>query len=443
MLAGEAFALHRLRRPARAARFLAVFSSPSLAECERLGASTSCKPSAKACSSSAYTVETRTRSTESTKSFASPSHSFRFGATHHHDVRCPLLADDDFDRRRGASGDIQLRRGCTSTLARGARVGTLADRAIMLLTVALVPLVDQKRRDALSPAPRIAAEPLGPLGSIRLVRAHTWMARLGRATLAHRLHALAGRCYSPGARQQLVSGIIAVCRAASRWLAAATLWEASSMVRSPITSACRFWPSYQPGRRGDRNRGHRRRGPCPGARFRDVADERAQESLRTPSDSLASLSGARRVLGQIRNVLGHHRRLRGVATSTALAESAGHSPLAVGFPRRGGSASALLGLIGARLYHLLIADARPFLQRPTRGICARTFAVVGVGESLARSSRSCLRRSARPCCLEYPLPPYGTTSSGGVLAGGFWIRLGCVFNGCCWPRRAELLARAV
>ena len=38
--------------------------------------------------------------------------------------------------------------------------------------------------------------------------------------------------------------------------------------------------------------------------------------------------------------------------------------------------------------------------------------------------------------LDIPAAVLWDHMAGGVLAGGFWIRLGCVFNGCCIGRES-------
>ena len=128
----------------------------------------------------------------------------------------------------------------------------------------------------------------------------------------------------------------------------------------------------------------------------------------------------------------------GVATSAALAESAGHSPLAVGLAA---TASALLGLIGARLYHLLIharyffsADARHLrwdVRRGGWGVFGAliTFVPASFGTAL-------LLGVSAATLWDY--------MSGGVLARRLLDTAGLrVQRLLCGPRDAELLARAV
>jgi phosphatidylglycerol:prolipoprotein diacylglycerol transferase len=125
----------------------------------------------------------------------------------------------------------------------------------------------------------------------------------------------------------------------------------------------------------------------------------------------------------------------GVATSAALAESAGRSPLAVGLAA---TASAFLGLIGARLYHLLI-HARYFFSAEARHL---RWDVRGGGWGVFGALITFVPASFGTASLLGMSPAtLWDYMSGGVLAGGFWIRLGCVFNGCCVGRETRSLLR--
>ena len=118
----------------------------------------------------------------------------------------------------------------------------------------------------------------------------------------------------------------------------------------------------------------------------------------------------------------------GTLASAALAQSVGQSPLRVGLAAMG---SALVGLIGARLYHVLIhahyffsAESRHLLWDVRRG----GWGIFGALLTFVPASfgAAWLLDDSAAALWDY--------MSGGVLAGGFWIRLGCVFNGCCVGR---------
>jgi prolipoprotein diacylglyceryltransferase len=120
----------------------------------------------------------------------------------------------------------------------------------------------------------------------------------------------------------------------------------------------------------------------------------------------------------------------GSLTSAALAEQSGHSPLAIGL---GAMASALAGLAGARIYHVLI-NARhyfgpqgPRLWDGSRGGWGVFGALITfVPASIAAASLAGVAPAV-----------FWDHAAGGVLTGGFWIRMGCVFNGCCAGRATD------
>lgn len=121
----------------------------------------------------------------------------------------------------------------------------------------------------------------------------------------------------------------------------------------------------------------------------------------------------------------------GTVATAALADSVGRSPLRVGLAAMG---SGLAGLVGARLYHVAIharllmrAESRRLLLDVRRGGAAVFGALLTfVPASWAAAS-----------LLTASTAELWDLMSGGVLAGGFWIRLGCVFNGCCVGRETD------
>ena len=122
----------------------------------------------------------------------------------------------------------------------------------------------------------------------------------------------------------------------------------------------------------------------------------------------------------------------GSLTAAALAQSQGRSPLRVGL---GAMTCALIGLIGARLYHVLVyashyltARSRHLLWDVERG----GWSVFGALITFVPASLGVA------WLIAVPVPELLDYMSGGVLAGGVWIRLGCVFNGCCAGRETRL-----
>ena len=93
------------------------------------------------------------------------------------------------------------------------------------------------------------------------------------------------------------------------------------------------------------------------------------------------------------------------------------------------------GLIGARLYFLLV-HAPHLLQT---ALAAR---IVGYSRDGGWSVFGALitfvpASFAAAAWLEFRQPSCWDHMAVGVLAGGFWIRLGCVFNGCCAGRETH------
>jgi prolipoprotein diacylglyceryltransferase len=99
-----------------------------------------------------------------------------------------------------------------------------------------------------------------------------------------------------------------------------------------------------------------------------------------------------------------------------------------------------MGLIGARVYYLLVHAHVYLRKRSLRALwdtSAGGWSVFGALLSFVPAS------FAVAAWLDIPAPIFWDHMGAGVLAGGFWIRLGCVFNGCCAGRetRAPLSVR--
>jgi prolipoprotein diacylglyceryltransferase len=118
----------------------------------------------------------------------------------------------------------------------------------------------------------------------------------------------------------------------------------------------------------------------------------------------------------------------GTLTTAALASTSGFSPLRVGL---GAMTCALVGLIGARLYHLIVY-ARIYVRHRSVSALWNTssggFSLFGALLTFVPVSFVVATWLSMPAALLWDHMAIG------VLASGFWIRLGCVFNGCCVGR---------
>lgn len=121
----------------------------------------------------------------------------------------------------------------------------------------------------------------------------------------------------------------------------------------------------------------------------------------------------------------------GSLTSAALAQSGGRAPLRVGL---GAMACALFGLIGARVYHVLVHASRYVTARSRHQL----WAVERGGWSVFGALLTFVPVSfAIAWLIAVPVDDLWDYMSGGVVAGGVWVRLGCVFNGCCAGRETQ------
>jgi phosphatidylglycerol:prolipoprotein diacylglycerol transferase len=121
----------------------------------------------------------------------------------------------------------------------------------------------------------------------------------------------------------------------------------------------------------------------------------------------------------------------GTLATAALASASGFSPLAVGLSAM---ACGLAGLIGARMYFLLVHA--PFYLRQ-RSFSALWDSGEG-GWSVFGGLITFVPASfAAAAWLAMPAPIFWDHLAVGVLAAGFWVRLGCVFNGCCVGRETK------
>ena len=121
----------------------------------------------------------------------------------------------------------------------------------------------------------------------------------------------------------------------------------------------------------------------------------------------------------------------GTLATAALATSSGLSPLAIGLA---GMSCALAGLIGARMYYLLVHAPFYLRQRSLRALWDPSeggWSAFGALLTFIPASFAAAAWLAVPPSVL--LDHIGI----GVLAGGFWVRLGCVFNGCCVGRETK------
>jgi phosphatidylglycerol:prolipoprotein diacylglycerol transferase len=121
----------------------------------------------------------------------------------------------------------------------------------------------------------------------------------------------------------------------------------------------------------------------------------------------------------------------GSLATAALADYSGLSPSRVGF---GAMVCALSGLFGARVYHLLVHAPVYFGQRPRRALWDSKRGGWSVFGALLTFIPASFGVAAM---LHLPTTMFWDYMGIGVLAGGFWIRLGCVFNGCCAGRETQ------
>jgi prolipoprotein diacylglyceryltransferase len=122
--------------------------------------------------------------------------------------------------------------------------------------------------------------------------------------------------------------------------------------------------------------------------------------------------------------------LGGLSTA-ALAEHSGHSAARFGF---GAMTCAIAGFAGARVYYLLV-HAHAYGHG---GSHRALWDSASGGWSLFGSLLSFVPASiAVAALLGVSAAVFLDYAAIGVLVGGFWIRLGCVFNGCCGGRETR------
>jgi phosphatidylglycerol:prolipoprotein diacylglycerol transferase len=121
----------------------------------------------------------------------------------------------------------------------------------------------------------------------------------------------------------------------------------------------------------------------------------------------------------------------GTLACGALASYSGLSPLRVGL---GGLSCALTGLFGARVYHLLV-HAPVYIRQ---GSWSALWDGRRGGWSVFGALLTLVPMSfIVSWLLGLSAATFWDHLGAGILAGGFWVRLGCVFNGCCVGRQTN------
>ena len=118
----------------------------------------------------------------------------------------------------------------------------------------------------------------------------------------------------------------------------------------------------------------------------------------------------------------------GALVSAAVAERSGISPLRMGAASLG---CAIAGLVGARLYHMLVFAPHYVGQRSWAGLWDSTKGGWSVFGALPAVAATSLLLAA---LLQIPVAVFWDHMITGIVFGGMWVRLGCVFNGCCEGR---------
>ncbi len=119
-----------------------------------------------------------------------------------------------------------------------------------------------------------------------------------------------------------------------------------------------------------------------------------------------------------------------VLISAAVAERSGVSPFRMGV---GALAVAVSGLLGARLYHLAVFYPR-YREIGLRGVA---WDPARGGGSVFGGLAAVPVALAMGLVLDIPVGLFADSLALGIAVGGAWIRLGCVFNGCCGGRPSD------
>ena len=121
----------------------------------------------------------------------------------------------------------------------------------------------------------------------------------------------------------------------------------------------------------------------------------------------------------------------GTLASAAVAAQSGFSPLRVGL---GAMACAIAGLVGARVYHVLVHARTYWSARSWSSMWDASsggWSVFGALMTFVPAAAGVAR------LIGIPVAVFADDLGAGVLAGGSIVRLGCVFNGCCGGRETR------
>jgi phosphatidylglycerol:prolipoprotein diacylglycerol transferase len=119
----------------------------------------------------------------------------------------------------------------------------------------------------------------------------------------------------------------------------------------------------------------------------------------------------------------------GTLMAAAAAQSAGVSPLRVGL---GVMIAGLLGVAGARIYHVML-HAQRFAGTGEKWTDPRSGGMGVFGALITVVPFT----GALGWWLQIPFAQLWDFMGAGIQCGGFWIRFGCVFNGCCCGRETS------
>ena len=118
----------------------------------------------------------------------------------------------------------------------------------------------------------------------------------------------------------------------------------------------------------------------------------------------------------------------GTLVTALMADLAGLSPLGAG---SAAMVSALAGVIGARMYHVVVHAPIYFTSDSPRALWNSDAGGLSVFGALLTFIPASFATAA---LAGIPVGELFDDMAVGVLVGGFCIRLGCVFNGCCVGR---------
>jgi phosphatidylglycerol---prolipoprotein diacylglyceryl transferase len=118
----------------------------------------------------------------------------------------------------------------------------------------------------------------------------------------------------------------------------------------------------------------------------------------------------------------------GTVVSAAVAERSGLSPLRMGLACL---ACAISGLVGARIYHLLVFAPHYWRQRSWAAVWDSTRGGWSIFGALLTVAFTSFLLAA---LVRIPAAVFWDHMITGIVFGGIWVRLGCVFNGCCEGR---------